>query len=76
MFATAPGPGADIIAYPRNGQNDQQQATDKFQCHDWAKGQTGFDPTSQSSSGASANVRAAYGRAMAACLDGRGYTVR
>ncbi len=38
--------------------------------------QTGFDPTSQSSSGAPASTRSAYGRAMAACLDARGYTVR
>ena len=73
----APGAAGDgIIAYPRNGQSDQQQATDKFQCHGWAKGQTGFDPTSQSSSGATGGVREAYGRAMAACLDARGYTVR
>jgi len=68
--------GSGIIAYPRNGQSDQQQATDKFQCHTWAKGQTGFDPTNQSSSGASGGARANYGRAMAACLDARGYTVR
>ena len=68
--------GAGIIAYPRNGQSDQQQATDKFQCHTWAKGQTGFDPTNQSSSGATGGVRENYGRAMAACLDARGYTVR
>ena len=68
--------GAGIIAYPRNGQNDQQQSTDKFQCHNWAKGQTGFDPTNQSSSGASGGARENYGRAMAACLDARGYTVR
>ena len=68
--------GSGIIAYPRNGQSDQQQATDKFQCHTWAKGQTGFDPTNQSSSGASAGARGNYGRAMAACLDARGYTVR
>ena len=65
-----------VIAYPRNGQSDQQQATDKFQCHTWAKGQTGFDPTNQSSSGATGGVRENYGRAMAACLDARGYTVR
>lgn len=65
-----------IIAYPRNGQSDQQQSTDKFQCHSWAKGQAGFDPTSQSSSNASASARSAYGRAMSACLEARGYTVR
>jgi len=74
--AGAPGAAAGLIIYPRNGQSDQQQSTDKFQCHDWAKGQTGFDPTSQASSGASVNKRSAYARAMSACLDARGYTVR
>jgi len=69
-------PGAGVIAYPRNGQTDQQQSTDKFQCHTWAKGQAGFDPTSQASSNASAGARSAYGRAMDACLEARGYTVR
>jgi hypothetical protein len=71
-----PGAAAGLIAYPRNGQSDEQQSTDKFQCHTWAKGQTGFDPTSQSSSGATTGVRSAYARAMSACLDARGYTVR
>jgi hypothetical protein len=65
-----------IIAYPRNGQSEQQQSQDQFQCHSWAKGQTGFDPTNQASSGAPQSARANYGRAMAACLDARGYTVR
>jgi hypothetical protein len=75
----AQGPGAPylgIMAYPRNGQSEQQQSTDKFQCHTWAKGQAGFDPTSQASANASASARSAYGRAMSACLDARGYTVR
>jgi hypothetical protein len=74
--AAGPGPAAGLIIYPRNGQSDQQQATDKFQCHDWAKGQTGFDPTSQASSNATVGKRSAYARAMSACLDARGYTVR
>jgi hypothetical protein len=73
---SAAAAGAGLIAYPRNGQSDQQQSQDKFECHNWAKGQTGFDPTSQASSGAGPAVRSNYGRAMAACLDARGYTVR
>jgi hypothetical protein len=73
---TAPAPVAGIIAYPRNGQSEQQQSQDKFQCHVWAKGQSGFDPTSQASAGAPASARSAYDRAIAACLDARGYTVR
>ena len=35
----------DLIIYPKNGQSKEQQAADQFECHNWAKGQTGFDPT-------------------------------
>jgi hypothetical protein len=65
---------SDIIAYPKDGQSEEQQGKDKFECHQWAVGQTGFDPT-QGSSAAPANKRNDYMRAQAACLTGRGYTV-
>ncbi len=72
-------PGADLFIYPKNGQTDEQQSTDKFECHKWASQQSGFDPT-QSGGGVSAdqnaNARSAYNRAMGACLEGRGYTVK
>jgi hypothetical protein len=64
---------ADLIAYPKNGQSADQQAKDKFECHEWAAGQTGFDPTQGSA--APGNKRNDYMRAQAACLDGRGYSV-
>ena len=63
--------------YPKNGQTKDQQAADQFECHNWAKGQTGFDPT-LSGGGASSEADGArnnYNRAMSACLQGRGYTV-
>jgi hypothetical protein len=68
------GAPSDIIAYPKNGQSADQQAKDKFECHQWAVGQTGFDPT-QGSAAAPANKRTDYMRAQAACLEGRGYSV-
>ncbi len=34
-----------LIVYPANGQNDQQMEQDKYSCHQWAVGQTGYDPT-------------------------------
>jgi hypothetical protein len=67
----------DLIIYPKNGQSKEQQAADQFECHNWAKGQTGFDPT-QSDGGASGNPdvnRSNYNRAMSACLQARGYQV-
>jgi hypothetical protein len=67
----------DLMIYPKNGQTKEQQAADQFECHNWAKGQTGFDPT-EPGGGARADVDAArnnYNRAMSACLQGRGYQV-
>jgi hypothetical protein len=68
-----------LFIYPRQNQSEQQQATDRFECHGWAVNQTGFDPT-QSAGGTfenqAAQKRSDYQRALGACLDGRGYTVR
>lgn len=74
----APPPAADdLMIYPKNGQTKEQQSADQFECNNWAKGQTGFDPT-QPAGGVSGNADAArnnYNRAMSACLQGRGYQV-
>ena len=66
---------ADVIAYPKNGQNQEQQAKDKFECHKWAAGQTGFDPATATSA-PPAQQRGEYNRAQSACLEGRGYSVK
>jgi hypothetical protein len=75
----APPPVEQMFIYPRLGQNEQQQADDRYACHRWAADQTGFDPT-QPPGSAPANQRiekrADYQRAMNACLDGRGYTMK
>jgi hypothetical protein len=72
-------PMEKLFIYPRQNQSEQQQATDRYECHKWAVSQTGFDPT-QLSGGIpddqKSQKRADYQRAMSACLDGRGYTVR
>jgi Glycine-zipper domain len=36
---------AEVFAYPKKGQSQQQFEQDQFGCHQWAKGQTGVDPT-------------------------------
>jgi hypothetical protein len=72
------GPAApaisELIAYPKNGQSQEQQGKDKFECHQWAVSQTGFDPT-QPAAATAADRRSDYFRAQAACLEGRGYSV-
>ena len=69
-----------IFAYPRQGQSEELQAKDRYECHSWAVSQTGYDPTQPSAGDmleAQRNqMRADYQRAQGACLDGRGYTVK
>jgi hypothetical protein len=76
---TQPPQSDDLFIYPQNGQTQDQQSSDKYECHKWANQQTGYDPT-QSGGGVSADQadarRADYQRAMRACLEGRGYSVR
>jgi hypothetical protein len=62
----------DLFIYPRNGQCEAQQGTDRYECHSWAASETGFDPTQPSGHG----NRDDYQRAMTACLEARGYSVR
>jgi hypothetical protein len=65
---TAPPVNGDgLFAYPKNGQSDQQQSTDRTECGQWAGAQTGAD--------ASAAGSMDYRRALTACLQGRGYSV-
>ncbi len=68
-----------LFIYPAQGQSEQQQATDRYECHSWAKSQTGFDPTAPAG-GVAAEMtvpkRAEYNRAMKACLEARGYSVQ
>lgn len=70
-----PAVGAGLFVYPMNGQNDQQQSQDKWECHQWSVKQTGYDPTAPGG-GAAPGHRADYNRAMGACLTGRGYSVK
>lgn len=75
---TAPPPGVESappppppssaapepVIYPRNNQSPEQTTADRSACAQWA---------TQQSTGMDASV---FQRAFAACMDGRGYTVR
>jgi len=58
-------PPHEFIAYPRNGQSVAQTAIDQQECDAWA--------ASRPNPGANPHVAT---RAVKACMDGRGYTVR
>jgi hypothetical protein len=66
-------PSGDLAVYPKNGQSADQTSKDKFECHQWAASQSGYDPTQGTS--ANPSKRSDYMRAEAACLTGRGYSV-
>jgi len=45
----------DMIVYPAKGQSQEQENQDRYQCHNWAVQQTGYDPANPPpSSGSSA----------------------
>lgn len=60
----APSRPAPVI-YPRNGQSNAQLEADQRECNRWA--------TTQQAAMADAGV---FQRAVEACMDGRGYTLR
>ena len=79
QVAPAPEPVTEVIAYPAQGQSEQQLDRDRYECHQWSVKQTGFDPTQPQGgvgNGQMANKRADYQRAQGACLEARGYTVK
>lgn len=47
---TAPSAAGNAVIYPAKGQSARQQGKDKYECYDWAKRQSGFDPMQQSQS--------------------------
>ncbi|WP_457425264.1 hypothetical protein [Roseateles sp. P5_E7] len=56
---------AEPVIYPRNGQSSAQLEADNRECNRWA--------TTQQAAMADASV---FNRAVDACMDGRGYTLR
>ena len=58
-------PRPDPIIYPRNGQSTAQTEADRQECNRWA--------TTQPSAMNDAGV---FNRAVEACMDGRGYSMR
>lgn len=76
----APAPDALELLHidPKNGQTPQREWADRYACDGWATSQSGFDPNKRASGPSDDNTsrREAYLRAMTACLEARGYSVR
>jgi hypothetical protein len=63
--------GNRLFIYPRQGQNVDQQNRDRRECNSWAVSQSGRDPANSGG-----QMAPDYQRALGACLDGRGYTMK
>lgn len=76
--ASVPSNPTGVAISPRNGQSEDQQAVDRYECYRFAVSQTGFDPIATNSAAPPAEIAREdpdYARAQAACLEGRGYTL-
>ena len=60
-----PAPKPEPVIYPRNGQSAEQLESDRRECNRWA--------TTQPNAQADSSV---FNRAVEACMDGRGYTMK
>lgn len=46
IFSNTVVAATDLYIYPNDGQSQEKQRHDRFQCHVWAAQQSGFDPSS------------------------------
>ena len=63
------------FVYPSRGQSPQQLASDRYECNRWATSETGYDPELRVHRNPETGP-VNYGRALSACLEGRGYAVK
>jgi hypothetical protein len=75
--ASPTGTWTDLYAYPKGGQSTEQQTKDRDECHKWAVGQTGYDPSQPPTDAKDLMAkREGYLRAEGACLEARNYSVK
>ena len=70
---------AQQIVYPAKSQSPEQQKTDEAACYSWAVEQSMFDPANppaQQQAAKAPTTPSGTAPGAAACLEGRGYTVR
>jgi hypothetical protein len=65
----------DVVAYPANGQTQQQVEQDRYDCYRYAVQQSNFDPANACYQPAP-EVVGIYRQAMAGCYASRGYSVQ
>jgi hypothetical protein len=76
ILSSASASAAKLTAYPRNGQSQERQARDHYDCYQFGVAQTGYDPMRANYGVSGSGNPTEFERAQAACFEGRGYTVR
>ena len=76
LLAAGTALAQEVIVYPAKGQSQEQQSRDRYECHQWAVHETGVDPSLWDEYEITYEDRSEYRRAISACLEGRGYTVK
>lgn len=71
--AASSSSSGEIYAYPAKGQSAEQQDRDYYDCHVWGVDKSDYDPSMEAQD---ADRAQDYRRAMTACLEGRGYSVK
>lgn len=66
---------AEVFVYPKPGATQDQFQRDQFECHQWAQGQTGFNPSQPAMTAApvperGGAIRGAAGGAMLGAVGG------
>jgi hypothetical protein len=64
----------DVVAYPANGQSQEQVSRDGYECYQYAVQQSGFDPRTATYQ-PDPSVVQSYRQAQGNCLGSRGYQV-
>ncbi|MBV6824138.1 DUF6515 family protein [Pseudomonas sp. PD9R] len=64
----------DVVAYPANGQSQEQVSRDGYECYQYAVQQSGLDPRTATYQ-PDPSVVQAYRQAQGNCLSSRGYQV-
>ena len=44
LSTIGPALAQEVIIFPSQGQSEEQMEKDKYECYQWAKKETGFDP--------------------------------
>lgn len=68
-----------LFIYPKQGQSEKKQADDRYECHRWSVSQTDYDPSKPPENMKQPELvlkHESYNKAIKACLEGRGYSVR